>query len=52
MSKVVEATRSPFRHPVVGFRTPVLPVSVLIIWGEFTRMDAMVSARAIQLLAM
>ncbi|MFC0548641.1 hypothetical protein [Kutzneria chonburiensis] len=50
LSKVVEATRSPFRHHGGCFRTLVQPVLVLIISGEFTRMDAMVSARAIQLL--
>jgi hypothetical protein len=51
VSKVADATRSSFRHHGGGFRTPVLPVLVLIISDEFTRMDAMVSARAIQLLA-
>jgi len=51
LSKVVDATGSPFCHHGGGFRTPVLPVLVLIIFDEFTRMDAMVSASAIQLLA-
>ena len=47
---VVVASRRAFRHYGAGFRTPVQPVFGLIMPGEFTRMDAMVSASANRLL--